>query len=335
MRKTSSSVPKISIKRVLYALTREICSKKGQELSLLVALSGGQDSTCLIFFILIYQKLLSGQKKVRVGIIHCQHNWSIDSLDKANYLDSWLTLLKELDINVTLYSCIPNTPVATEGKSRQWRLNLFKRIAEKYKYNFVVTGHTLNDEVETFLMQQLVRGFVNLEPKSPLSHKSYIQPLSWIHRNEILNICSHWNLPVSADSTNKSILMPRSRIRLELFSILKAFYNPQIENSLKQTIQLQKERNYLSTKNENAIHLFCTNNRVVFNRLKLNKLSIVKQRLLWRQSFETLGVFNIGFYWIEKCLFYSQTKKEFIFHFMKNIKLEGCAKQLILSKNQN
>ena len=99
MPKTSSSVLKLSIKHILYAFNQDIYSGKKSDLNILIALSGGQDSTCLTFFIIIYQKLLSGQKKVRVGIIHCQHNWSIDSLDKANYLDSWLTLLKELDIN--------------------------------------------------------------------------------------------------------------------------------------------------------------------------------------------------------------------------------------------
>ena len=133
----------------------------------------------------------------------------------------------------------------------------------------------------------------------------------------------------------KSILLPRSRIRLELFSILKAFYNPQIENSLKQTIQTQKEKYYSPKEHELCIHLFHSNNKIVLNRLKLNKLPLKTQKLLWRQCFETLGVFNIGFYWIEKCLFYSQRKKEFIFYFIKNIQLEGSAKWLILSKNQN
>ena len=91
----------MSIKRILYVLTNEISSDK-KELSLLLALSAGQDSTCLAFFIIMYQKLLYSEKQIQVGIIYCQHNWNTDSLNKANYLDSWLTLLKK--------SCNPTSP---------------------------------------------------------------------------------------------------------------------------------------------------------------------------------------------------------------------------------
>nr|AID67820.1 hypothetical chloroplast RF62 [Chloropicon primus] len=325
----------MSIKRILYVLNKDIFSEQKKELNLLVALSGGQDSTCLIFFIILFQRLLFNEKQIRIGIIHCQHNWNIDSLNKPNYLDAWLTLLKKLNVKVTFYSSIPSIPLPTEAKSRHWRLNLFNRVAKKYNYNFILTGHTLNDEVETFLMQQVIRGFFNPQKKTPLQNKGYLQPLTWIHRNEILDICSSWQLPLFADSTNQSILLPRSRVRLELFSILKAFYNPQIENSLKQTIQIQKEKNYLSKDNEISIHLFCYKNRIVLNRLKLNQLPLIKQKQLWRQCFEVLGAYNIGFYWIEKCLFYSQIKKQFIFYFIKNIQLEGSANWLVLSKNQN
>ena len=332
MPKTSSSVLKLSIKHILYAFNQDIYSGKKSDLNILIALSGGQDSTCLTFFIIIYQKLLSNDRRVRVGIIHCQHYWDTVSLNKANYIDSWLSLLRQLNINVTLYSSIPSNPTVTEAESREWRLKVFTRIAKKYKYNFILTGHTLNDEVETFLMQQIIRGFFSPDT---VFNKDLYKPLIWVHRNEILRICKYWQLPLFADSTNTSLLLPRSRIRLELFSILRAFYNPQIENNLKQTIQIQKEKNYLSKDNEISIHLFCCNNRIVLNRLKLNQLPLIKQKQLWRQCFEALGAYNIGFYWIEKCLFYSQIKKEFIFYFIKNIQLEGSAHWLILSKNQN
>lgn len=332
--KTFSSVPIIPIKRILYVLRRDLYFKQKEEVSLLISLSGGQDSTCLVFFIIMYQKLFGNEKEIRIGILHCQHNWNLDSLDRGNFIDSWLNLLKRLQVNFEIYSSIPVTPTVSEGDGRKWRLRLLNRIAKKYKYDFVLTGHTLNDEVETFLIQTFIRGFIKNDLNKPLSNKKYLQPLTWTHRKEILDICTYWQFPLFADSTNQEILLPRSRIRLELLSILKAFYNPQIENSLKQIIELEKENN--NTYNIGlSIHFLCNNNQIILNRSKLNQLPLVRQKLLWRQSFGALGVFNVGFYWIEKCLFYSQTKKEFIFYFIKNIKLKGSAKWLILSKNQN
>ena len=325
----------MSIKRILNTLLLDTTSDKKKELSFLIALSAGQDSTCLTFFLILYKKLIDKNKKIRIGIIHCQHHWDTSSLDKANHIDSWLILLRRLGVECTLYSSIPNTPVSSEASSRNWRLQVFNRIAKRYKYNILFTGHTLNDEIETFLMQQLIRGFLTLPTKKKALNLLTLKPLTWIYRNEVLCICQYWNFPVLADKTNNSILLPRSRIRLELFSILKAFYNPQIENSLKQTIQIQKETKYSLKKQEFAIHVFCTNDRIVLNRLKLNQLPLLTQKSIWRQCFETLGVFDLGFYWIEKCLFYSQTKKNFIFYFIKNIKLKGSSKLVILSKNQN
>ena len=325
----------MSIKRILYALSTNINLEDNGKLSFLVALSAGQDSTCLTFFLLICQKLKLQGKDIRIGIIHCQHNWNSSSLDTANHLDSWVTLLEQVGVKITFYSCLPKAPIPTEAESRQWRLKFFNRIAKKYQYNILVTGHTLNDEVETYLMQQLIRGFSSPLVKRSAFNKVHVKPFSWVYRNEILLICKYWQFPVFADCTNNSILLPRSRIRLELFSILKAFYNPQIENSLKQTIQIQKEKNSTFQENGVSIHLICNKNRIVLNRLKINQLPLLMQRSLWRGCFETLGLYNIGFYWVEKCLFYSQTKKKFSFYFTKNIKLKGSTKWLVLSKNQN
>nr|UQK95286.1 tRNA(Ile)-lysidine synthetase [Chloropicon mariensis] len=325
----------MSIKRIIYALFTKIYSEQKQELSFLIALSGGQDSTCLTFFLIICQKLIFKEKKIRVGIVYCQHNWNINSLNIANHIDSWLKLLKDLGVQVNFYSSAPNFPIATEAKSREWRLNVFNRIAKQDKYNILFTGHTLNDEVETFLMQQLIRGFISEQSNNSPFKVLHLKPFLWVYRHEIFLLCKYWQFPVFADSTNASKLLPRSRIRLELFSILKSFYNPQIENSLKQTIQIQKEKNYSFQENKLSIHLFCTNNRIVLNRSKLNQLPLLTQKLIWRQCFETLGVFGVGFYWVEKCLFYSQTKSKFTFSLVKNIQLEGSPKWVILSKNQN
>merc|ERR1712157_481149 len=94
-------------KRIFYVLSTSDILEQNKDFNILIALSAGQDSTCLSLFIIIYQKLIYPNKKIRVGIVHCQHNWDTFSLDKANHIDSWLILLKELGVEVTLYSSIP------------------------------------------------------------------------------------------------------------------------------------------------------------------------------------------------------------------------------------
>lgn len=332
MYKISSSVLKTSIKRTLYTLATDLSKSKQKEISILVAISGGQDSTCLTMFLMIYKKLINSEKNIRIGLIHCQHNWSLQSLEMSTHLDSWILELRKLGIDVTLYSSIPSFPVLSEASSRKWRLKLFNRIANRNKYQVILTGHNLNDQIETFLMQQIIRGFFKPIKNFASREISRLKPLSWINRYEIWKICSYWQFPIFCDSNNESFSLTRSRIRVELISILKTLYNPQVENSLIQSIETKKEEKLCQSK---IFPIVFFEDQILLNRLTLKKLPKLVQQNVWRQCFQILGIFNLGFFGVEKCILYSQIKTEFKFYLLKSVVLKGNSNWLVLSKNQN
>nr|YP_009646476.1 tRNA(Ile)-lysidine synthetase [Chloropicon maureeniae]QBX98234.1 tRNA(Ile)-lysidine synthetase [Chloropicon maureeniae] len=321
------------IKRILYTLSTTHLFDQNTEFKILIAISGGQDSTCLASFILICQKLMNKKKRIQVGLIHCQHLWGMASLEMANQIDSWVYQMKKLNIDVVLYSALPIYAVPSESASRSWRIKLFNRIAKIYNYNLVLTGHTLNDQIETFLSYQIIRGFYNPLRQKVLTPTEKFKPFFWITRHEVWLICSFWHFPVFADSSNKSLLFTRSRLRLELIPILKAFYNPQVENSLFQNILVHNEKTDFLKSFSSNISLFSKDQKVLLNRFELLKLPRWVQREIWLESFQRLGVYHIGFYWIEKCLLYSKLSKNF--HFRGGIVLKSFSDWLILSKNQN
>jgi tRNA(Ile)-lysidine synthase len=115
---------------------------------LLVAVSGGQDSLCLIKLLLDLQPKWGWN----LGIAHCDHRWRSDSEASANHVEQ---LAKNWGISYYLETAsdIPKT----EAAARQWRYQALTEIAIAHNYPYIVTGHTASDRAET-LLYNLIRG---------------------------------------------------------------------------------------------------------------------------------------------------------------------------------
>jgi tRNA(Ile)-lysidine synthase len=115
---------------------------------LLVAVSGGQDSLCLIKLLLDLQPKWGWN----LGIAHCDHRWRSDSEASANHVEQ---LAKNWGISYYLETAsdIPKT----EAAARKWRYQALTEIAIAHNYPYIVTGHTASDRAET-LLYNLIRG---------------------------------------------------------------------------------------------------------------------------------------------------------------------------------
>ncbi|MEG4475183.1 tRNA lysidine(34) synthetase TilS [Microcoleus sp. M2_C5] len=115
---------------------------------LLVAVSGGQDSLCLIKLLLDLQPKWGWN----LAIVHCDHRWRSDSEASANHVEQ---LAKNWGISYYLETAsdIPKT----EAAARQWRYQALTEIAIAHHYPYIVTGHTASDRAET-LLYNLIRG---------------------------------------------------------------------------------------------------------------------------------------------------------------------------------
>ena len=115
---------------------------------LLVAVSGGQDSLCLIKLLLDFQPKWGWN----LAIVHCDHRWRSDSQASANHVEQ---LAKNWGISYYLKTAsdIPKT----EAAARQWRYQALTEIAIAHNYPYIVTGHTASDRAET-LLYNLIRG---------------------------------------------------------------------------------------------------------------------------------------------------------------------------------
>ena len=209
---------------------------------LLVAVSGGQDSLCLIKLLLDLQSKWGWD----LGIAHCDHRWRGDSQANANHVEN---LAKSWNISFYLETAIE--ALNSEAAARNWRYQALNAIAKKHNYNYIVTGHTASDRAET-LLYNLMRGsgadgLQALTWQRPLTDNILlVRPLLEVTRAQTKDFCQNLQLPIWEDSTNQDFKYTRNRIRLELLPYLQKNFNPKVESALAQTAELlQAEVEYL------------------------------------------------------------------------------------------
>jgi tRNA(Ile)-lysidine synthase len=277
---------------------------------LLVAVSGGQDSLCLIKLLLDLQPKWGWH----LSIAHCDHRWRLDSQANASHVEN---LAK--DWGVPFYLQTANEPLKSEAAARNWRYHVLSKIAQENQFHSVVTGHTASDRAET-LLYNLIRGtgadgLQALTWQRLLNERiMLVRPLLETTRTQTWQFCRDFQLPVWEDSTNQDLKFARNLIRHQILPYLQENFNPSVESALAQTAEiLQAEVEYL----EQAAHQFLKeamgrgderddggiNNiscPIRLNRRVLQKAALALQRRVMRQVLQEILPHSPSFEQIEK-----------------------------------
>jgi tRNA(Ile)-lysidine synthase len=214
---------------------------------LVVAVSGGADSVCLLHILASLRKEL----KLSLHIAHLNHRLrGAESEADAKYV---LDLANKL--------AIPATVEGREVKEYQAKHHLsLEEAAREVRYGFlaevtgsigageVAVGHTTDDNVETILMHLIrgagTRGLHGLQPRSELKTEkgsiTVIRPLLEVSRRETEDYCRSHKLKPRTDATNISLSPLRNRIRHQLLPLLES-YNPGIAQALLRTGQIASD----------------------------------------------------------------------------------------------
>lgn len=208
----------------------------------LIAVSGGQDSLCLVKLLLDLQPKWGWS----LAIAHCDHRWREDSQANAQHIEN---LAKTWAI--PFYCATADRVLQSEAAARTWRYQALSAIAYQNNYQYIVTGHTQSDRAETLLFN-LTRGsgadgLQALTWQRPLdSTLQLVRPLLELPRVATARFCQDMHLPVWEDATNQDSKYARNRIRNELIPYLQDRFNPQVELALAHTAELlQAEVEYL------------------------------------------------------------------------------------------
>ena len=250
-----------------------------QNQRVLVAVSGGQDSLCLV------KLLLDLQPKWRwpLAIAHCNHRWRTDSDANAAYVGQLACHWQ-----IPYYQQTAESITTSEATARFWRYKALTTIAQQHSYSCVVTGHTASDRAET-LLYNLMRGsgadgLQALVWKRSLTPAiQLVRPLLGITRTATRQFCQDAQLQIWDDTTNDDLTYARNRIRQELLPYLHHF-NPQVEHALSQTAELlQADVEYLEAQTAALLQQAQHPDRLGFNRPLLQQAPLALQRRAIRQ----------------------------------------------------
>jgi tRNA(Ile)-lysidine synthase len=259
----------------------------------LVAVSGGQDSLCLIKLLLDLQPKWNW----KLAVVHCDHRWRSDSQANSAFVEE-LARSWQLPFFLQAADKIPTS----EADAREWRYQCFQTIAHN-NYSAIVTGHTASDRAET-LLYNLIRGSgadglqALTWKRSFSSNLTLVRPLLSTSRTETAQFCQDSGLQIWEDSTNQDLTYARNRIRQELLPYLQTHFNPQTEQNLAQTAELlTAEVEYLE-KVATELREKATSS-LGLNRSLLQSIPLALQRRVIRQHLQQT-LTNPNFEQIEK-----------------------------------
>ena len=251
---------------------------------ILVAFSGGPDSTALVLLLLEYQKELP----FSIYLAHFNHKLRKEAdIDEAH--------VKEFaeKINLPIITGYGNVreyaekySMNVEEAGRELRYSFLKEQAEKINANKIALGHNLTDQAETFLMR-IIRGtgLTGLSGIYPVREGIFIRPLIEIEKEEIERYLKERKIPFCVDRTNLDSRYLRNRIRIELLPFLKERFSKKIISHLGKLSELIREENELIEKiaEEELKKIGKEENGVYYiNYKKLEKYPVALRRRILR-----------------------------------------------------
>ena len=239
--------------------------------SLAVAVSGGPDSLALAAL----TKAYSYNKKLKVYFVLINHNLRKNSLKEARKVK---LLLKKKKIFLHIVSNNLKITNNIQSQARKIRYDLLSKFCKNNKVKTILTGHNLEDQVETFFIR-LSRGsgLTGLSSMRPISvlkgNIKLFRPLLDVEKKTLIKISKSFFGLFIQDPSNKNSRYLRTRIRnlkkpLSLSGINYEQIKKSIDNLASSRAALDKY--YTSTINTLVQK---SRNEVLINLKKLKKCS--------------------------------------------------------------
>lgn len=240
-----------------YCVQQQLLVRGG---GILVALSGGADSVCLLHIL----KQLQPKWELQLAAAHLHHGL------RGAEADADLMFARELcqTLDVPFYEKKADVAAAAkeqrcsvETAGRGLRYAFLEEAAKKFAAEagktkgymgnqnshaagaaYIATAHHKNDQAETVLMHLLrgsgSRGLAGIPPQ----RNNIIRPLLCLTREEIEAYLRQNKVSFRTDSSNLCSDVTRNRVRLELLPCLEKEYNPEIVETLCRTAQIMRQQ---------------------------------------------------------------------------------------------
>ena len=206
-----------------------------EDSKLLIAISGGIDSVVLAH--------LCSQLNLNFSLCHCNFNLrGQESDDDEAFVTSLAKSLKTLVYTTSFETekYATKNKVSIQVAARDLRYTWFYKLLDANQYDYVLTAHNTNDNLETFIINLTrgsgLEGFTGIPP---VNQKS-VRPLLAFSRDDITLFAIKNGIVWREDRSNASIKYVRNKVRHKIIPILKEL-NPHVLESFQNTIEYLNE----------------------------------------------------------------------------------------------
>ncbi len=227
------------VKKVIQIIRKEGLIGEGD--NVLLGASGGVDSTVLLFVLLE----IARQIPFKLYIAHINH--ALRGAESERDEDFVKDLARSFSLplhtkKVDVKGFASASGLSLQHAGRELRYAFFNDIAKAYHCNKIAIAHTLDDQVETFLLRIIkgtgVRGLSSI----PIRRGPIIRPFLTIRRSEIEEYARQKEVPFVTDSSNEKIIYERNFIRREVIPAMERL-NPALKEKIFSLLQDMTEIN--------------------------------------------------------------------------------------------
>ena len=216
---------------------------------ILVALSGGADSSALLFLLAQFAK----ETGAPLSVAHVDHKLRGTASDADREFCRTLAeryglpfYLLEADV-----AALANEHHrGIEEEARHVRYDFFASLMREHHIPLLATAHNADDNAETLLFHLArgsgLRGLCGIPAVRPFGDGKIVRPLLTVSKAEILAFCQRQSIDYVTDNTNSDITYARNRIRHKILPELAAVNSGVLGNISRLCASVQQDEDFLS-----------------------------------------------------------------------------------------
>ena len=186
--------------------------------TVVIGLSGGPDSMCLLNI------LLSLNKQIKIVCAHINHNIRKESQEELLFIKDYCET-RNLTLETTTFEKKSATQDFNELELREKRYAFFGQVINKYNGKYLFTAHHGDDLIETVLMRMTrgsnLKGYTGFQIETKKDNYKVIKPLIFMTKDDINLYNEENNIPYVTDKTNDEDNYTRNRYRHNILPFLK------------------------------------------------------------------------------------------------------------------
>lgn len=233
--------------------------------SVLVALSGGADSTALLDMMCVCRE----SKDFRLCAAHVNHNIRTEQYNNEAQRDENFCreLCKKLGVELFVLNADIPALAKEQGESeetvaRQVRYDFFAKVMREQNIKILLTAHNADDNLETQIFNlcrgcgaQGISGIPQMR-EFPEADGIIFRPLLPLTKAEIIKYCDDNSLEFVSDSTNFETEYTRNRIRSKIIpELVDIFGNPQL-SSQRLSAAISEDADYINSEAKSVFDTF-------------------------------------------------------------------------------